>query len=273
MDASHKKENSSDGVADLFSSFTDDFTFKLAITEAEKKRIYKLRHAVYCQEIGYHPPVENEDNTEYDNHDSHSIHCLIEHQKSGLAAGCLRLVLPAPKTEGPNKRLPLQEFGEETLPHEILHPAKLPYDSICEISRFAIARAFRHKAINHETLSADQNTYHFTETERKTFPLIVIALFLATYSLVGLMKKRHVFAMMEPRLPRLLSMSGFKFTKVGEPVEMHGKRNAFYIDHTKAEQEMHEDLMPFYLYIRKELDTQLKELLIKKNSSSIMSLI
>lgn len=273
MDASQKREKISDGLAILFSSFTDDFTFKLATTEAEKKRIFKLRHAVYCQEIGYHPPIKNEDNTEYDSHDSHSIHCLIEHDQSGLAAGCLRLVLPAPKTEGPGKRLPLQEFGEENLPHETLHPAKLPYDSICEISRFAIARAFRHKAINHETLNEENSSYQFTESERKTFPLIVIALFLATYSLVGLMKKRHVFAMMEPRLPRLLSMSGFKFTKVGKPIEMHGKRNAFYIDHTKAEQEMHEDLMPFYLHIRKELDSQLQELLAKKDSSSAVTSI
>ncbi len=219
---------------------------------------------MYCQEIGYHPPVESENKTESDIHDSHSIHCLIEHRQSGLAAGCLRLVLPAPHTNGKHKRLPLQDFGEHTLPHETLHPAKLPYESICEISRFAIARTFRHKAINHETLDLNHSSYCFSDAEKKTFPLLVIALFLATYSLVGLMEKRHVFAMMEPRLPRLLSMSGFKFTKVGESIEMHGKRNAFYIDHTKAEQEMHQDLMPFYLYIRQALKPQLEELLGKK---------
>lgn len=269
MEAAQKKEKTSNTPADLFTSFNDGFIFSIAITETQKHRIYKLRHEVYCQEIGYHPPQPTEQNTESDIHDSHSIHCLIEHRRSGLAAGCLRLVLPAPHKDGKMKRLPLQDFGEHTLPHEILHPAKLPYESICEISRFAIARAFRHKAINNETLTPSAFDYQFSATERKTFPVIVIALFLATYALVGLTKKRHVFAMMEPRLPRLLSMSGFKFTKVGESIEMHGKRNAFYIDHSKAEKEMHEDLMPFYLHIRQTLEPQLKELLTTRNSSSI----
>ncbi len=269
MEANNEPSQTHRSAIDLFQSFKEDFIFKIAITDTEKNRIYTLRHEIYCQEIGYHPLEISYNNTERDIHDSHSIHCLIEHRRSGLAAGCLRLVLPAPHLEGINKRLPLQDFGEQNLPHESLHPAKLPYNSICEISRFAIARAFRHKAINNETLNPDDAKYQFTDKERKAFPLIVIALFLATYSLVGLMNKRHVFAMMEPRLPRLLSMSGFKFTKVGKPIEMHGTRNAFYIDHTKAEQEMHEDLMPMYLHIRRALAPQLEELLEAKHSVSL----
>lgn len=245
-------------TTDLFERFINDFTFNIAISDSEKNRIYKLRHEVYCQEIGYHPPGVASQNIEIDNHDSHSIHCLIEHRRSRLAAGCLRLVLPAPMTAGKHHRLPLQEYGERSLSHETLHPAKLPYDAICEISRFAIARAFRHKPIKNETLDMDTNSYAFSPEEKKTFPLIIVALFLATYSLVGLMRKRHVFAMMEPRLPRLLSMSGFHFTKVGERIEMHGTRNAFYIDHRKAEQEIHEDLMPLYLHIRQQLAPQLE---------------
>ncbi|CAM3573721.1 PEP-CTERM/exosortase system-associated acyltransferase [Halomonas sp. FME1] len=267
MEKNQQKENSSTTAYDFFASFKNDFNFKIAITDIEKRRIYKLRHDVYCQEIGYQAPESSSNNLELDIHDAHSIHCLIEHRRSGLAAGCLRLVLPAPCTDDNIKRLPLQDFGEQHLPHKTLHPAKLPYNSICEISRFAIARAFRHKAIKYETLDLNDIDYQFTNAERKTFRLIVIALFLSTYSLVGLMNKRHVFAMMEPRLPRLLSMSGFKFTKVGETIEMHGKRNAFYIDHAKAEETMHKDLMPFYSYIRQALDPQLKELLAVRLSS------
>lgn len=246
--------------ADLFDSFIKDFTFNVAISDEEKNRIYQLRHEVYCQEIGYSPPGISSKKIELDAHDSHSIHCLIEHKRSGLAAGCLRLVLPAPVSAGKQHRLPLQEYGERSLSDTTLHPAKLPYDSICEISRFAIARAFRHRPIKHETLDVGTSSHTFTPEEKKTFPMIIVALFLATYALVGLVKKRHVFAMMEPRLPRLLSLSGFHFTRVGERIEMHGTRNAFYIDHRKAEQEMHEDLMPLYLYIHRQLAPQLENL-------------
>lgn len=249
---------------ELFENFTKDFTFNVANSDAEKNRIYRLRHEVYCQEIGYQPPESSSQGVELDAHDSHSIHCLIEHRRSGLAAGCLRLVFPAPESFGRNHRLPLQEYGEGSLTHDVLHPAKLPYNSICEISRFAIARAFRHKPIKHETLDKENMFYDFTPEEKKTFPLIIVALFLATYALVGLMHKRHVFAMMEPRLPRLLSMSGFNFTRVGERVEMHGSRNAFYIDHSVAEKEIHEDLLPLYKHIRQELAPQVVNLSMKK---------
>ncbi|WP_071942426.1 PEP-CTERM/exosortase system-associated acyltransferase [Halomonas aestuarii] len=260
MDTPSEKPQKRTSAADLFDAFIKDFSFEVARSDAEKHRIFKLRHEVYCQEIGYHPPGISSKGEEVDSHDSHSIHCLIEHKKSGIAAGCLRLVLPAPRSEGRNHRLPLQDYGEGSLTHELLHPAKLPYESICEISRFAIARPFRHKPIKHEILDSENPSYQFTAEEKKTFPLIIVALFLATYALVGLTKKRHVFAMMESRLPRLLSMSGFNFTRVGESIEMHGTRSAFYIDHTKAEKEMHEDLMPLYLHIRRELAIQLEDM-------------
>lgn len=237
--------------------FSKHFSFKVANTAKEKERVFKLRHEVYCQEIGYEPPEGTNTNIELDSHDAHSIHCLIEHKNSGLAAGCLRLVLPNPEAKSANERLPLQEYGGTSLTHPILNPAKLPASQVCEISRFAIARPFRHKAINNETLAPENISNPFTEEERKTFPAIIIALFLSTYAMVGLSNKRHVFAMMEPRLPRLLSMSGFNFTKIGEPIKMHGKRSAFYIDHRKAEEEIHEDLIPLYLYIKKELGSQI----------------
>ncbi|MGM0692723.1 MAG: PEP-CTERM/exosortase system-associated acyltransferase [Pseudomonadota bacterium] len=265
MEAPPKTTRIDSSTAELFDSFIKDFTFNVAISDDEKDRIYRLRHEVYCQEIGYTPPGISSKRIELDAHDSHSIHCLIEHRRSGLAAGCLRLVLPAPMSKGSDHRLPLQEYGERSLSDKTLHPARLPYDSICEISRFAIARAFRNRPIKHETLDVRTSNPTFTPEEKKTFPMIIVALFLATYALVGLMKKRHVFAMMEPRLPRLLSLSGFHFTRVGERIEMHGSRHAFYIDHRKAEQDMHEDLMPLYLYIRRQLAPQLESLSVHQN--------
>jgi N-acyl amino acid synthase of PEP-CTERM/exosortase system len=241
----------------LLATFKRQFSFKIARTTNDKDRVFRLRYEVYCQEIGYQPPGSGSEHLELDSHDSHSIHCFIEHKASGLAAGCLRLVLPDPEEKNDDARLPLQEYGGRSLSHPYFHPARLPKAQVCEISRFAIARPFRHKPIKNETLNKEALEHSFTAEEKKSFPSIIIALFLATYALVGMTKRRHVFAMMEPRLPRLLSMSGFHFTKVGETVNMHGTRNAFYIDHSKAEQEIHEGLIPLYLHIQNELRPQL----------------
>ncbi|MFP4138098.1 MAG: PEP-CTERM/exosortase system-associated acyltransferase [Halomonas sp.] len=242
-------------------AFLAKYRIILATTREERERVYRLRYDVYCQEIGYQPESFCQESLELDVHDKHSIHCYLEHRSSGLSAGCLRLVLPDPEACNGEHLLPLQEYGGSSLNHPRLQPSLLPRHEICEISRFAIARPFRHKAINNETLDHVNGQNIFSDADRKTFPWIIISLFLATYSLVGLSGRRHVFAMMEPRLPRLLSMSGFNFQKVGEPIEMHGKRSAHYIDHSRAEKEIHENLIPFYLSIKSELAEQMSDLL------------
>lgn len=240
-------------------AFLDRYLLKVATTPEEKERVYRLRYNVYCQEIGYQPESFCQKSLELDTHDRHSIHCYLEHRSSGLAAGCLRLVLPDPDTSDSEGLLPLQEYGGSSLNHPRIQPSLLPKHEICEISRFAIARVFRNKAINNETLQKESH-HLFSDEDRKTFPWIIISLFLATYSLVGLTGRRHVFAMMESRLPRLLAMSGFNFQKVGEPIEMYGQRSAHYIDHSRAEKEIHENLIPFYLGIKHELADQVSGL-------------
>lgn len=245
--------------SELLLRFSNDFIFKLAKSNSEKNRVYHLRHQVYCQEIGYTPLAKELSETESDIHDNNSIHCLIEHKRSGISAGCFRLVLPAAYLLNANPRLPLQDYGGESLNNPELHPESLPYAEICEISRFATAREFRNKPINHETLNPEKIKHSFSPEEKKVFPLLTTALFLATHALVHLTNRRHIFAMMDPKLPRLLAMSGFKFHKIGDTIELHGKRNAYYIDNFIAEKEMHEVLRPMYQYIKQQLSSQLKE--------------
>ncbi|MGM0913314.1 MAG: PEP-CTERM/exosortase system-associated acyltransferase [Pseudomonadota bacterium] len=260
MNTHSPKENRVMPMRNIHEAFLDKYSLKLATTPAEKERVYRLRFNVYCQEIGYQPETFCQRSLELDAHDRHSIHCYLEHRASGLAAGCLRLVLPDPNAQRSENLLPLQEYGGRSLSHPWLHPSVLPESEICEISRFAIARAFRKKPIKNETLDPRSTGYIFTEQDKKTFPWIIISLFLATYSLVGLTGRRHVFAMMESRLPRLLAMSGFNFENVGEPIEMHGRRSAYYIDHSRAEKEIHEDLIPMYLCIKNQLAEQISGL-------------
>lgn len=63
--------------------------------------------------------------------------------------------------------------------------------------------------------------------------------------------------MMEARLPRLLSMSGLSFTRVGDTIDFHGRRSAYYIDQQRAEREMHPHLVPLYRHIQRTLAPQL----------------
>ncbi|MGB8713133.1 MAG: PEP-CTERM/exosortase system-associated acyltransferase, partial [Onishia taeanensis] len=69
------------------------------------------------------------------------------------------------------------------------------------------------------------------------------------------------------RLPRLLSRSGFHFAKSGETINFHGTRSAFYIDHSKAEEEVSEKLLPLYHDIKKRLSIQKRRQATKEESA------
>ncbi|MCK2184059.1 PEP-CTERM/exosortase system-associated acyltransferase [Halomonas getboli] len=241
----------------LFERFRETFDFRLAVDDETRRRIFRLRHDVYCEELGFEDPADPLHHLEFDAHDERAILCLIEHRDTGLAAGCMRLVLPEKSDSSGIQRLPLEDYASDSLDHPTIHPQRFAHDAVCEVSRLAISPLFRRRSTQEEIEGLLHAHQAFTPRQRETFPLIVIGLFLTTYALVGLNGLRHVFAMMEPRLPRLLSMSGFLFTPVGRLIDFHGSRSAFYIDQRQAEQEMHADLMPLYLDIKRTLAAQM----------------
>jgi len=245
---------------ELFNQFIEEYRFVLAISPKVKRKALALRHEVFLQELHYKMREDQSHHLETDEYDETSIHCLIEHKRSGLPAGCMRLVIPSNDHKSPFYKLPVEIQGREKLNHSVLDPGKMLRHQLCEVSRLAISRKFRSRQAGESHTSIIFDGQGFSSQEARTFPLIAIGLFLCTYSLVGLTGRRHVFAMMESRLPRLLALSGFHFTKASDDIEYHGLRNAYYIDHSKAEKEIHDDLMPLYLHIRNELSFQLKEL-------------
>ncbi|MDR9438127.1 MAG: PEP-CTERM/exosortase system-associated acyltransferase [Halomonas sp.] len=250
-------DSNAESSTQLLERFRSEFRFKLAKSDEEKRRIYRLRYEIYCDELGYEEPADAHERLEYDEYDERSVHCLIEHRRSGITAGCMRLVLPSSDNDCRDTRLPLQSYAGQSLTHDVFHPALLDKKEICEVSRLAISLPFRRRSVKGGgESSATSHFLEFTRDEKQTFPVIVVGLFLATYALVGMTHRRHVFAMMEPKLPRLLAMSGFHFTQVGDNIDFHGKRSAFYIDQHKAEKEIHAKLLPLYRHIQDELESQ-----------------
>lgn len=257
--------------ADILMRFTQEFSFKLAETQAEKERIYRLRYDVYCEELKYEAPTDAVRKMEFDDYDQNSIHCLVEHKRTGRPAGCLRLVFPDPDGPPPVNRLPMEAYGGKSLTHPFLHPEKLPKESYFEISRLALMKEFRSRKSAAEVPGISDCESLFSQEERQTFPILVSSLFLTGFILGMLAGKTQVFAMMEPRLPRLLALSGFHFTKVGETIDFHGQRSAYYISREQAEKGMHEreDLIPLYTHLRSELAPQLKRVLPDLSLASV----
>ncbi|MBE0490075.1 MAG: PEP-CTERM/exosortase system-associated acyltransferase [Halomonas sp.] len=255
----------SEKVKSLLERFMRDFSFQIATSDLERQQVYRLRHDVYCEELHGIEPVDPIKRLEYDIFDHDALHCMIRHHRTGMVAACTRLVIPQPDAPPPLDKLPLQSYAGESLFQSNLHPDNLPKDSYYEISRLAIARQFRLRLKGNEVPGITDNPHAFTAEEKEIFSLLISGLFLAGYALGRMTGKQLCFAMMEPKLRRLLAMSGFHFTQVGEPINLHGKRSAYCLNREQAEAGMHRSLLPLYQHIKEELEPQLDA--IRRSSS------
>jgi N-acyl amino acid synthase of PEP-CTERM/exosortase system len=60
--------------------FLQYFEVVPALTEGLVKEAQKIRHEVYCKELGWEP--ENRDGLEKDSYDAYSLHCLLKSVKT-----------------------------------------------------------------------------------------------------------------------------------------------------------------------------------------------
>jgi N-acyl amino acid synthase of PEP-CTERM/exosortase system len=95
------------------------------------------------------------------------------------------------------------------------------------------------------------SAFEVSEQERRTFPLISIALFLAAANMVVQVQRSHMYAVMEPRLARLIRRSGADFDRVGEIVFFRGQRAPFHMLIDEALSGMHPALRSLHAEIGK----------------------
>jgi len=237
----------------LAESFLRYFDIALATTEAQKRATYHIRYRVYCEEFGYEPRERFPDQAETDEYDDHSLACLITHRASGLPAGCVRLV-PALEHEP----LPLEKYCRQSLDREFIEALNLQRSSLCEISRLAVDGAFRRRSGEDASRFGEVNTF-CSPQERRTFPMIAVAAFLASTALTEVSGRTKVLAMMEPFLPRLLQRSGIVFQRAGRDMEYHGLRAPFFITTQDALEHMKPELKEFYDLIHATIRREYRE--------------
>jgi N-acyl amino acid synthase of PEP-CTERM/exosortase system len=194
-----------------------------AATGAEQFwRTARLRHQVYCEEMGYEAP--SPDRLETDHYDEHALHCLITHRASGRTAGCVRLICA---TE--DAPLALEEHCLHSLHLGYLEQLNRHRDLAFEMSRLAVDPIFRRKRGLPLPDESWLNAMHIGEEERHTFHLVWLAVLFAAVSMAETAGRTHLYAMMEPLLARLLRRAGVFLQQAGDYTQYHGKRAAFFI--------------------------------------------
>ena len=78
----------------LGSGFRKYFRVVPALSEDQRLTVFRIRHSVYCEELGYEP--SNPDRLETDAYDHRSVHCFLQSVRTGQFVGCVRLILSDP---------------------------------------------------------------------------------------------------------------------------------------------------------------------------------
>ena len=184
-----------------------------ANSEEMLDRAFRLRFQVYCLERGFENAAEYPDGRERDCEDSRSLHSLLLDRATGLAVGTVRLILPHVGKDLPVFRL----IGAER------HRIGLPLDTTAEVSRFAVAKAFRRQL--EEGWNRGPGRAPISGGGRgPALQLLTFGLIQAVVMMSAFGEITHIVAMMEPALLRLLRRLGIAFHPLGDPIEHHGLR-------------------------------------------------
>lgn len=218
--------------------------------------IFRLRYDVYCREFQFEREEDFPDGRETDAYDAGSLHCVMHHRATGVAAGCVRIV-PVTGT-GVHQELPMEKHCRDSFYDIPERPDRLDRDTICEVSRLAVHGLFRRRQGEHKTPMGDVYSLQIPPHHARTFPLLALGLFMSATAMAMLHRKDHAFAMMEPALARILRRSGLPATQVGELQDYHGQRAAFHIHRETALRSIEESdlLRDLYSHAHRELASQ-----------------
>lgn len=211
-------------------SLADLFESHFEVVPAEQahllEKVFRIRHQVYCEELGFEP--HRADQLEQDEFDKGSLHCLLLHKPSQTYVGCVRLVLA--DGHAPEFGFPFEQVCGKSV-HWAFEPSggagRKKYG---EISRLAITANFRRPRNFVAPVGGGRPLPDMRDEEsRRLFPSIAVGLYLAVAAMGLSQGLDGVFAMMEPKLARQLSHFGIHCEQAGDAVEHRGTRVPYFI--------------------------------------------
>jgi N-acyl amino acid synthase of PEP-CTERM/exosortase system len=207
------------GLTSLGTAFRSYFNVVPALTDELRDHAFRIRHQVYCEELGFEPQRPNR--RESDEYDSHSLHCLVRSVRTGEYVGCTRLVLT--RSGDPGHLLPFERTCARTIDRSIVDPLALPRERIAEVSRLAIVSGYRRRRgeQNNPVPISDEG---FGNRAQPRFPYLAIGLYLGTIELAALHGIDTLFVLTEPKLVRHFATLGVKISPIGGPVQHRGTR-------------------------------------------------
>ena len=206
-----------DGIKAAAASFffPHYFSAELANSAQQREACFRLRHKVYCEELGFEPIKP--DRLETDWFDNRAWHACISHTQKQQLAGTVRVITSTSRSE----LLPIEHNFGALITNPVLAPQNFDRQHICEISRLAVPANIRRNQ-----LGDDGNR----TTEQQCYRQVAVALYLIATQLCLQTNRHHSFVMIEPALARILRRIGIHFIQIGETTKYNGLRAPYYLD-------------------------------------------
>ena len=228
---------------DLGREFDRYFAIARAATDADRRTAFAIRHAVYCEELGYEPV--HEDGLEHDHCDAVAEHLLLGSVEEQRTIACARIVPAGP---GP---LPLESACAATLGARWSNLKQS--HRIGELSRLAVVREFRRRK-GEEARDVAIADADFGTAGRPRFPYIPVGLCLGAIALATRVGLDALVVLAEPQLATHLGRLGLALQQVGGPVQHHGTRVPYALDVQAIVGGLRPWIRPLYQAIERDLD-------------------
>ena len=209
-----------------------NFNFEIVEDQLDNAKlfeaIYRLRYQVYVKEWGFETPEDHPEGLEKDVHDRHSRHVYAYTGAEDNVIGTARIILPS------DSLFPLQENFDidDRLFRNQEH-------KVAEISRLAISKDFRRRAIDRlifnkdktdsEDLAQYQKMKNIENERRKCEHELVLGIYLLIYRESIKLGLTHWCAVMARGLYVILARWGIPFNQVGPEKEYHGIRAPYVV--------------------------------------------
>jgi len=234
---------------DIGIGFSRYFMAVPALTEELKETCYRIRHDVYCRDLGFE--AEQPDGMETDRYDAHSVHCLLKSTTSPDYVGCVRLIMVPPDDR--ELVLPFEKTCEQTIDRKIVDPSRLAREHIAEVSRLAVASKYRRRK-GESSVAASITKEDFGSADQPRFPYIPVGLYLSMIAQAQKHGIETLFMLTEPRLAKHLARLGVDIRRIGGPVEHRGQRVPSMISVQSVVRGLNFVVRPLYEVIEREVD-------------------
>lgn len=227
-------------LREIYSLLTGGYKVYSAVTPEEELIAYRIRHEVYCEELNYEPLSFA--GFEKDPFDENATQVILYSKKDGRHIGCTRFI----HGDRLHPELPFEKLCGETLDQTILKQVKSSGDKYAEISRLAVVSDHRRGVAKKSSVA-------------------LWMLYLGILALARHHGIKYLFALVQPRLFRVLQIRGIPIRQIGKGVDHRGLRVPVIVDMERIEPVVPILCRPVYAAIKKDIEKHIADNMQNEN--------